>query len=81
MKEIFFKKFSIPYSSFYNIDIPWLKNNKINPSNTNIAAESDVIDNAILEIIKNWVEHPQYQLTLDKIRLQINDVARISINN
>ena len=56
------------------------KNNKIDSSNTNKAAESDTIDSVILEVIKNFVEPPQYSLTLDKIRLKINDVAGISIN-
>ena len=54
------EKFSIPYSSFYNMKKRSLKFNKIDSSNTNKAAESDAIDSVILEIIKNWVDHPQY---------------------
>ena len=33
-----------------------------------------------MDIIKSWVLPPQYPLTLDKIRLQINDRAGISVN-
>ena len=72
------EKLSLPYS-FYNMEKRSLKNNKIDSNHTKKLTESDAIDSVILEIIKNWVEPPQYSLNLDNIRLQINDVAEISI--
>ena len=52
MKIRFLVKFSILYSSFYNMEKLSLKNNKINSRNANIAAEPDANDSAILEIKK-----------------------------